>query len=254
LADVSTGNGCWFDVSTGTVGSATAGFVGSISAIGNGWYRCSMTFTPSAGNQNYGIYIGNTTESTSFAGNGFSGLLVSSPQLEAGAFATSYIPTVAATATRSGEDARMTESNFSSWYNQTAGSFYSEAKFYGGGRFWHVTPIGFSGQDQWEGVQNTTQVEVFVYKNSTIQAQLVSNLAHNITRKVAGSYAINEVTACIDGGTVSTDTSAAVIIPTALILGGYQNSGILGSGGTIKKIAYYPVRLTNAELQGLTAA
>ena len=93
LADVSTGNGVWFNLSAGTVGTATAGFTGRIIPLGNGWYRCSITFTPSAGTQNYGIYLGNNTESASFAGDGTSGLLVWGAQLEQSASAGPYVKT-----------------------------------------------------------------------------------------------------------------------------------------------------------------
>ena len=97
LADVSTGNGVWFNVSAGTVGTATAGFVGTIVSVGNSWYRCSITFTPNAGSQYYGIYIGNTTESTPYAGDGTSGLFVWGAQLEQASSAGPYVVTNGAT-------------------------------------------------------------------------------------------------------------------------------------------------------------
>jgi hypothetical protein len=93
LADVSNGNGVWFNVSAGTVGSATAGFTGRIIVLGNDWYRCTITFTPTAGSQNYGIYIGNTTETTSFAGNGTSGLFVWGAQFEQATTPSPYVAT-----------------------------------------------------------------------------------------------------------------------------------------------------------------
>ena len=96
LADVSTGNGVWFNLSTGVVGTATAGFVGTIVSAGNSWYRCSITFTPSAGTQNYGIYIGNTTETAFFAGDGTSGVFVWGAQLEQATSAGPYVKTLGA--------------------------------------------------------------------------------------------------------------------------------------------------------------
>jgi hypothetical protein len=38
----------WFDVTNGAVGNADAGCVGSITSVGNGWYRCSITRTMSS--------------------------------------------------------------------------------------------------------------------------------------------------------------------------------------------------------------
>ena len=93
LADVSNGNGVWFNVSAGTIGSATSGFTGTIVPISNSWYRCSITFTPSAGSQNYGIYIGNTTETTSYTGDGTSGVFVWGAQLEQSSSAGPYVKT-----------------------------------------------------------------------------------------------------------------------------------------------------------------
>ena len=49
-------------------------------------------------------------------------------QLEAGAFPTSYIPTEASTRTRAADDASITGKNFSEWYRQDEGSFYSQFK------------------------------------------------------------------------------------------------------------------------------
>lgn len=40
-----------FDLSTGTVSAGTAG-AGSISSLGNGWYRCSLKFTATSGGSN----------------------------------------------------------------------------------------------------------------------------------------------------------------------------------------------------------
>jgi hypothetical protein len=64
-------------------------------------------------------------------------------------------------------------------------------------------------------------------------------------------YKLNDVALSSNGTAVSTDTSAQIPVLDTLQIG-------VGSGsqqyinGSIKKLAYYPKRLTNAELQGLT--
>lgn len=86
-----------FDLSNGTVTAGTGYSSYSVTALPNGWYRCSVTFTPAAGTNWIGFGAANlgTNLPGGFAGNGTSGIYVWGAQLEAGAFPTSYIPTPA---------------------------------------------------------------------------------------------------------------------------------------------------------------
>ena len=56
--------------------------------------------------------------------DGVNGFQYSCIQYEIGAFPTSYIPTTSIAVTRSADNASMTGTNFSSWYNPTEGSIY----------------------------------------------------------------------------------------------------------------------------------
>jgi hypothetical protein len=69
------------------LGSNTA----SITAVGNGWYRCTSTFTVTA---SFGLYtlLYNGT-STSYTGDGVSGIFFWGAQVESNATATTYNPT-----------------------------------------------------------------------------------------------------------------------------------------------------------------
>jgi hypothetical protein len=51
---------------------------------------------------------------------------------------------------------------------------------------------------------------------------------------------------------VATDTDCILPVVNQFAIGGRLDSSIRYLNGTIKKLAYYPKRLTNAELQGLT--
>jgi hypothetical protein len=46
-----------FNLSSGVVGTTGAGVTSSISSAGNGWYRCTMTFTSLAATSGIGLYI-----------------------------------------------------------------------------------------------------------------------------------------------------------------------------------------------------
>jgi hypothetical protein len=54
----------------------------------------------------------------------------------------------------------------------------------------------------------------------------------------------------VDGGSIRGITTADTVIGTRFIIGGRYDQ--IGFSGTIKKLAYYPQRLTDAQLQNLT--
>lgn len=89
-----------FDLSSGTVLSASSGVTTKITALSNGWYRVSATET-AVNNGSYASQIQlMVSGATSYTGDGTSGLYIFGAQLEAMPFATSYIPTTATAATR----------------------------------------------------------------------------------------------------------------------------------------------------------
>jgi len=62
----------------------------------------------------------------------------------------------------------------------------------------------------------------------------------------------NNSAACVNGGTVTTSTATGVpVVATKIDIGKYFNGSYLN--GHIKSLKYYPRRLTDAQLQELTA-
>jgi len=100
LGNLSTGGGVNFNLSTGAVGAASSGYSGSTTYVGNGWYRCIVIWTATAGSITPGFYIATADNNVVFAGDGTSGVYAWGMQIEAGSFATSYIPTTTASVTR----------------------------------------------------------------------------------------------------------------------------------------------------------
>jgi hypothetical protein len=73
----------------------------SITNVGNGWYRCTITQTTSStANGNCGIQMSKDGITSSYQGNGIDGIFLWGAQVELGAYSTTYIPTTTATVTR----------------------------------------------------------------------------------------------------------------------------------------------------------
>ena len=118
------GSGAWFNLVTGTIGTVVAGSTAKIENYGNGWYRCSVTSAPS-GTTGYGDYrLANADNNDNVTANGTDGILAWGFQFEAGAYATSYIPTLGAAVTRGGDDCGTTSLQSASLIGATAGTFF----------------------------------------------------------------------------------------------------------------------------------
>jgi len=238
-----------FDINSGTVLDTEGGSSVStqITAVGNGWYKCVINFASTAGSSRLFRIVVAPDNATTVAtansprtGDGFSGIYIWGAQLEAGAFPTSYIPTVASQVTRSADAASMTGANFSSWFRADEGSFYID------------------GNIQTTGINNYLIARDNATANNRLQLYIQNNTAffqirsggsteavisRSPSNKNAAGYELNN-SAFVVNGQIATDT--VCVMPSALA------EMIIGSNGNIKKLAFYPKRLANAELQALT--
>jgi hypothetical protein len=87
----------YFDLQDGV--SITAG--GKIEDYGSGWYRISAQVTAAAtGNELFAFNLANSSSSPTYSGTGTGYHMIYGYQVEAGDYATSYIPTTTASVTR----------------------------------------------------------------------------------------------------------------------------------------------------------
>ena len=248
-----------FDLISGTVSSTVSG-TGSIQSVGNGWYRCSVSATATATASTGVNFAASSTGSyVTYTGNGYSGIYIWGAQLEAGAFATSYIPTVASQVTRAADAASMTGTNFSSWYNQAEGSFYSDFAFTG--------LTGLAGQRVFQAddgsnsnyigtISNSlSAMQNIITRNGVAEATLstpATTYIANTFNKIAVGFANNNSVAAVNNVLGTADTSCLLPLGvTSLRFGASVTS--VNANLLIRKIAYYPLRVTDAQLQGLTS-
>ena len=244
-----------FDLQTGTI-SNTASGTATITDLGNGWYRCTVTnaATVTATNNGYFQLSNSSTGTDTYTGDGTSGLYVWGAQLEAGAFATSYIPTVASQVTRTADVVTIAAPNFAPWYNQSEGTIFVEATAYAGtnsNRYYEFNDG--TGSNLIQGFASPSTINTcWVDVGGVGQARLSTSGSPTALTKIAAAVRLNDFAASLNGAAPATDISGT--LPTVNRLGiGNNPTGTSALNGHIRSIRYYPVRLTNATLQALTA-
>jgi hypothetical protein len=211
------------------------------------WQRVSVTGTyASASASAWATIGGNASFSTGET------LYIWGAQLEAGAFATSYIPTVASQVTRAADAASMTGANFSSWYTQGPGTFYIDLNSIG------TTNSKFAGvflyssdNSALHSVANSGNNSAYTYTTGfALQVFLATTLT--APAKLAYAYETNNFALASNGTLAGVDGLGNLPILNKLLIGWNQVDN-QGAVSTIKKIAYYPIRCTNTQLQALTS-
>ena len=234
----------YFDLVTETVVGT-----GAITPAGNGWYRCSITATLAASAGCQARIHTAVANSDTYTGDGTSGVFIYGAQVEVGAFATSYIPTVASTVTRSADVCTITAPMFAPWYNQSTGTLvvdYQQQAAVSGdvAMASDGTPLVNS-----LGVYSASADVGWCRVGGVNQATISVSTTVTVPHKAAFAYAANDFALSSVGSAVVTDTSGT--IPTVnQIRFGNQISG--GQAMWLRRFTYYPFRASNNQLQALT--
>jgi hypothetical protein len=205
------------------------------------WQRFQVTATAAAPLYGY-VYISNesTTVTTDISMWGV--------QLEAGNGASSYIPSGASQGSRAADSCVMTGTNFSSWFNESEGTFIAQ---------FQTQHQGNTSSAAYLLALDSSASKRLIYLNtsldtaSTFDGTLVISAVGDVTgvlAKVASAYNSSERAIVANGGAVATG-SVAVGYSSATSLG----IGLLASNSTFKQIKFFPTRLSNSQLQVLTA-
>ena len=235
----------------------------SATVTGAGTYpnRRTFTFTPTAGTLTLTV-----TGTVQYA------------QLEAGTWASSFIPTGGTAGTRNADSATMVGTNFSSWYTNLTGTFGVGAET-GFGTTTQTPSIlmitdalGINYQTLY--VDGTTRDIAYTGWYSDFGLDFISQ-SYNVDNLPArqydldsqyafpwfiygqaAAYSTNDFANSGNGNAPSLDTSGIVPVYMAQMAIG-PNDGTLGYGGWfgwIRRLNYFGSRLSNANLQALSYA
>jgi hypothetical protein len=226
----------------------------SVSSVGNGWYRFTVsataTSTATASIEFYTTTALNT--SVSYTGDGYSGVFIWGAQLEAGAFPTSYIATTTASVTRNADVASMTGTNFSGFYNQTEGTFFAEATSAWASGNIVGSSDGTNNNRIFLGIASGPVSRLLITTSGSSVAAISVAYTLNTFVKGAGAYKLNNSQYAANTVLGTEDTVCTIPTVDRLSIGTNTSANDFFLNGTIRTIRYYPVRNSNAQLQALT--
>ena len=236
-----------FDLSNGTIPNSAV-LSASITALANGWYKCSVTFT-AVTTASEAIYYSlsdsvSMARAGSYTGDGTSGLYIYGAQLEQSSYPTSYIPTQGSTVTVVGETCSGAGND--QVINSTEGVLYADVNF-----------KTFTGQDYFGLNDGTNTQRVLIEKNGTnvncyVGSVTLTSSISSLDNKIAVKWKLNDFKMYINGVEVSNITSGTV--PIGLNRLDFKIGGGLGllAIGDFKDVKVFDTALTDSELIALT--
>jgi uncharacterized protein YmfQ (DUF2313 family) len=249
-----------FNLDNGTIDNASPGLDGvGIQPYPNGWYLCWLTATTIASPVAvpFDIQLA-TSGSPSYAGDGVSGAYIWGAQLEAGDGPSSYIPTLAAPVTRAADLAHVPAAG---WLQSGEGTLFAE--------------IGYSSVP----VPGVTEVIGATLGTTSTVGRVVLSLANANLR--AGGHTVTDANATVFVSTLGEVVLPGQVVKQAIVYGQnyfqFSTAGlasaldtagelptidrlVLGARGIannhvqghLRRIRYYPRRLSESELISLT--
>lgn len=246
LIDAGNFNG-WVNLATGAVNGA--GFTATVTSAGSSFYRVVVSYVASA-TTNASVWVFPADTNSTLTST--SSIYIWGAQVEAGAFATSYIPTTTASVTRAADVASVATSSFP--YSSTASSVVVA--------FQHIAAVSSNGNHGYFRFDRsgTEVVSMDRYDSSNLAAfrglglsvDTGRTITAGVVSKLGTAFTTGDVAVVVSNGSVYTNTSAAGSQVADALWIGRAGASSNYLNGWIRQITYIPRRLTNAELQART--
>jgi hypothetical protein len=249
------GKGVLIDLQTGTILSTaiTVGsdytYVGSsITAVGDGWHRCSITVSWGAGGgTSCRLQIelradgSGTSWGTAWNAAGTETIYAWGAQLETGSVATSYIPTLGVTSTRAADSIAAAVSTYP--HSATAGTVYVDARGYvNGSNPYYVSIDNLASTERIMLYQFSDDDYYFtVIDGGAPQADILVTAFTDVTtrRQATAAWAANDFDVSVDGAAIDSHPTGTIPTPTHLSLGKSSNANT-SAAVMIYRMVYVP--------------
>lgn len=184
-----------------------------------------------------------------YQGDGTSGLYVGYCQAEEGSYPTSYIPTAGSVATRTMDSLVLSNLGDSPWWRSDRGALLVETSIR------HMRPGGFLFQlgSLILRIWPTGSNNIVIYGMVPSTAVVVPGAAVAGRHLIAVSWGDGEVVTAAGGAIVDTQAIATPLGSNPALCLGVNEAATQPLGGYEPRAIYYPARLSNADLQSLTA-
>ena len=252
-----TNTGSWstahanFNLATGEKGLIGSGLnSSSIVDMGNGWYRCSITYSNRAVSARLQITSRPSEGASSvFTADGTSGAYIYGAQLEEASYPTSYIPTYGVSQTRLGEGASY--SGFSSLIGQTEGTLFLDIENSSDGT--EIFSLNRSIVNSIFLLGSGGVYRAFIYADGTTISQVTSiNVSDRI--KIAIAYQSNNWAIYANGLQVYTNNTQTWTPNVAIDLINFNTGGYAASKGAVRynQVSIIPIALSDEACIELT--
>jgi hypothetical protein len=232
------------------------GATATVVSYASGWVRIAATATATA-TAAIRVRFGQTSSSTSSSSALIitDNIIVWGAQLETGSVATSYIPTVAATATRNADV--ISKTGVSGFIGQASGTIYSEVDVRSIVSLKAIYQIDNGTGDNRLLLQiSSPNVLTFFTTNGGLISAIASGTISTGIHKIGVGYSSANVSIFLDGAFLASGTTSnyPTLPLTNISLGSRIFSAVQGSfvNDRIRAAAIYTTRLDNAQLSALT--
>jgi len=241
----------------------------SVTPMGGGAFKVWVrNFITASGNLLFRFQLRNQAlAANNYLGDGTSGVEVADCKCEIGHFPSSSITTTTMPISRAADILTVQPAQFAAAFRQDAGTILIDMTLNHTG----IGPTGLGDfpflldmdsaaapEDGYRMVASANygpgyKIEVKVGGSLVAGPTFVKAIGGGSRTKLALAWGgANDFAACMDGGAVETDTSGAIPTPDRLSIG--CQSGVNAQMfGHVRKVLFFPQRLTNAQLQEATA-